>query len=68
MRPAQSTITSPFNFFMGVSLPAGKHSVVFQYKPSYFYIFAAISIAFTILIVILLSTWCKHKINLEELR
>jgi len=36
-------VLSPFNFFMGVFLPPGKHIVIFQFKPLYFYIFSSIS-------------------------
>lgn len=37
-------IFSPFNFFMGVFLPPGKHLITFQFDPLYFYIFSIISI------------------------
>jgi|GEM_PF-5222729 len=47
---------SPFNFFMGIFLPPGKHSVIFQFRPLYFYIFSAISIgAFLISMFIIIA-------------
>ena len=36
-------ISTPFNFFMGIFVPPGKHIVKFYFAPKYFYCFLAIS-------------------------
>jgi hypothetical protein len=36
-------ILKPFNFFMGVFVPPGKHTIKFYFAPTYFYVFLGIS-------------------------
>ncbi|MFC1752250.1 YfhO family protein [Thermoproteota archaeon] len=38
-------IVSPFGFFIGAFVPAGKHKVTFFFRPVYFYIFMTMSMA-----------------------
>ena len=51
---------SPFNFFMGVFVPAGTHTVVFRFAPMYFYVFAGIS-AITALLVTIAIVYCTAR-------
>ena len=45
---------SPFNFFMGVFVPAGTHTVVFRFAPMYFYVFAGISAASWLVLIFII--------------
>lgn len=57
-------IVAPFNFFMGIYLPPGEHSVIFKFNPLYFHIFYVISIiTFLMVVFVLLYLNKKSRIS-----
>jgi uncharacterized membrane protein YfhO len=55
-------IQTPFNFFMGIPVPPGRHAVKFYFTPTYFYICLGISfLTFTVLAFKLIYLMCQRK-------
>ena len=60
-------ILKPFNFFMGIFVPPGKHTVRFYFAPIYFYVFWGISSSvFLFLIAKLIIVLISQHMNIDN--
>ena len=59
-------VFSPFDFFMGVFVPPGKHVVIFRFKPLYFYVFSAISITTLIILIFVITYLTVIRIKFKD--